>query len=532
MKMMQKITTIALVLQIAGATLLKSADEVAAIAAPRDPEAYVSKWKKFPGASMFVNATLKTSIAVSPDGSYLAAERTGKNSGGNRIQTLGLWDTFTWKQMPAIESTGKTGVTDLTFSPMIDGSNSKGYYLAADYVRGDCRVWKSGAWNLIHNFHNEREARSVFSHSFSRDGQRLALGLYDGTIEIRNMENGVLEHVLGEVGRKSINKVCFSPSSSYLASIDDSSSGIKIWNTDTGELVKTVNEPSRQYHVASIVFSPDGRYLAAGGTDGVYLYSAAQGEWRIKGLLRGRPDTYAGRSYIGKHYVGNVIFSADGNCVALHQGSFVCLLYKKDEGTWEYTYEIESNSERNGIAFSLDHHYLATTSPNKGLTIWNLDLIKKRLAKADSLIGSILDEGRGSDEVTKEIITSPDSVSLLRDFLIKAQMKGQRDPKEEERRRRLDVCNSPEYKSVISAIITNDELGGFLDGGPIKARLAAKLIKPEERESAHWLSSKIKGVGSRAISERVKSEQLKPKQGYLEGLWKWGSKPVPTEAGE
>jgi hypothetical protein len=161
-----------------------------------------------------------------------------------------------------------------------------------------------------------------------------------------------------------------------------------------------------------------------------------------------------------------------------------------------------------------------------------LDLIKKRLAKADSLIGSILDEGRGSDEVTKEIITSPDSVSLLRDFLIKAQMKGQRDPKEEERRRRLDVCNSPEYKSVISAIITNDELGGFLDGGPIKARLAAKLIKPEERESAHWLSSKIKGVGSRAISERVKSEQLKPKQGYLEGLWKWGSKPVPTEAGE
>ncbi|NIA10854.1 MAG: hypothetical protein GWP10_14285, partial [Nitrospiraceae bacterium] len=102
------------------------------------------------------------------------------------------------------------------------------------------------------------------SVSFSPDGTLLASASYDDTVKLWNVNTGELVRTL-QANSYYVKSVSFSPDGTLLASgsWDDT---IKLWNVNTGEPVRTLEGQSSG--VNSVSFSPDGTLLASGSWDG------------------------------------------------------------------------------------------------------------------------------------------------------------------------------------------------------------------------------------------------------------------------
>ncbi len=198
------------------------------------------------------------SVTFSPDGSTLAIRGTDG--------TLGLWDTETWEQKATL-----TGHTDkiggVTFSP--DGTTLAAVsrdktLLLWDAVTGEHKATLAG--------HTKR----VQSVSFSPDGKTLASGSEDGTVQLWDTETGKPKGIfttneeqepIFNLPVEEIYSVVFSPDGKTLAS--GSSDGVRLWDTETGEQKQWFT--GHISSVKSVAFSPDGKLLASGSRDGTVL---------------------------------------------------------------------------------------------------------------------------------------------------------------------------------------------------------------------------------------------------------------------
>lgn len=104
---------------------------------------------------------------------------------------------------------------------------------------------------------------NVYSVAISPDGQTLASCGDDKTIKIWNLNTGELLRTF--TGHSDIVwSVTFSPDGQILASCSEDKT-LKIWKLDTGELLHTLLGHSEG--VVSITFSPDGKILVSGSGD-------------------------------------------------------------------------------------------------------------------------------------------------------------------------------------------------------------------------------------------------------------------------
>ena len=97
-----------------------------------------------------------------------------------------------------------------------------------------------------------------------------------------NMESWSMCSLFKLTGHSSVvRSVVFSPNGEYLASgsLDKT---IGVWRVSSGERIKTLTGHSRE--VLSVVFSPNGEYLASGSEDNtIGVWRVSSGE-RIKTL--------------------------------------------------------------------------------------------------------------------------------------------------------------------------------------------------------------------------------------------------------
>ena len=91
--------------------------------------------------------------------------------------------------------------------------------------------------------------------------------------------------------------IIFYPNGKYLAS-GSSNKTIGLWRVSSGKLIKTFIGHSS--HVCSVIFSPDGKYLASGSADKTI------GLWKVSS--REPIKTLTGHF----DYVRSVVFSSDG----------------------------------------------------------------------------------------------------------------------------------------------------------------------------------------------------------------------------
>lgn len=184
------------------------------------------------------------SLAFSPDGRRLATGLAAK-------PWVKLWDAATGQELLAFNGTVGL-VRSVAFSP--DGTR-----LAAGSNDHTARLWDANTGRELASFKGHTsEIRSV---AWSPDGKRLATGGADRTAKLWDSATGEeLATIRGHFGE--LWSVAFSPDGKELATCSDDFT-VKLWDVATTLELTTLKTNLR---IGSVVFSPDGRTFATGGS--------------------------------------------------------------------------------------------------------------------------------------------------------------------------------------------------------------------------------------------------------------------------
>lgn len=188
---------------------------------------------------------LISSVALSPDGRYFA---TGQYD--NQLYIRNFTDETL---VQTLQGHSKT-ILALAFSP-------DGQWLASGGQDQSLHVWRVSDWQEVYVFKDMSTGLSgVF---FSPDSQHLFANTWDGSGAAWRMSDGSQEYTFSDLGGMD-QGLAISPTGEWLASA--AYTRLRIWKVDGGGLVSEI--PIEGNFLQTVVFSPDGAYLAVGEMDG------------------------------------------------------------------------------------------------------------------------------------------------------------------------------------------------------------------------------------------------------------------------
>ena len=230
----------------------------------------------------------------SRDGKLLA-------DGDSVLNRVYLWDTATGRRAATLTAPGSGGIDGMAFSP-------NGKLLAAGDSNMHVYVWDVGTGHLALTLADASIDGGV---AFSPDSKLLAAAGVTGHSGLTYLWNTATGHKLATLrdpGGQGVNAVAFSPNGKVLATGDSDGS---VYEFDTAtDLASTGWTPPGQHGpVNAVTFSPDGTLLAAADGNGhAYVWKASTG--KIVG-------SYAGT---GGWPVWAVAFSPNGQLLAIADG--------------------------------------------------------------------------------------------------------------------------------------------------------------------------------------------------------------------
>ncbi|MGO8926024.1 MAG: protein kinase domain-containing protein [Limisphaerales bacterium] len=291
--------------------------------------------------------------AFSPDGQRIVT--------GSSDQTAKVWDAANGNSLFTL--TGHNDqVFSVAFSPdskrIVTGSNDQ-----------TARVWEAanGRELLTLKGHNS----GIYSVAFSPpDGQQIVTGSDDGTAKVWDAANG--QETLTLRGHSNdIFSVAFSPDGQRILSGSWDGTA-KVWEaasskellTLTGhsiEIASAALSPYPKGHVArvfSAAFSPDGRQIVTGSSDGTAeVWDAASGRELFP--LKGHSE-----------WIISVAFSPDGQRIVTGSVDKTAKVWKAASGMELVTLKGHSDGI-NSAAFSPDGQRIVTGSADKTARVWD-----------------------------------------------------------------------------------------------------------------------------------------------------------------
>ena len=125
-----------------------------------------------------------------------------------------------------------------------------------------CGMWYTGA-----DIRTLTGGYRVTSASFSPDGNKIATGSRDNTVQLWDVDTGAEIRILtGHTGW--VNSVSFSPDGNTIAS-GSRDNTVRLWDVDTGAVIHALRHTD---DVNSVSFSPNGNTIASGSRDTVRLW--------------------------------------------------------------------------------------------------------------------------------------------------------------------------------------------------------------------------------------------------------------------
>ena len=237
-------------------------------------------------------------------------------------------------------------VYSVSFSP-------DGQVLASGGLDKTIKLWDVGSRREIATLKGHSDV--VYSVSFSPDGQVLASGGLDTTIKLWDV--GSRREIATLTGHSNtVLSVSFSPDGQVLAS-GSADETIKLWDVGSRREIATLKGHSS--YVYSVSFSPDGQVLASGSSDKTIKL------WDVGS--RREIATLTGHS----SYVYSVSFSPDGQVLA--SGSDDATIKLWDVGSRREIATLKGHSNYVvSVPFSPDGQVLASGSVDKTIKLWDV----------------------------------------------------------------------------------------------------------------------------------------------------------------
>ena len=191
---------------------------------------------------------------LSPDGKFLAI---GTESG-----EVSVWNVDTGELLKSYQHASRHGVSDITFS-------QEDHLLIISYP--------DQAWNVVFWEWETNQGPRIISldeglayiGAFSSDGRKLAIQTWKNEISshvgVWDTETRELDWISKNSDAAWISSVALHPTGGILAVGDRWIGTISLYDTNSGTLLETLNEPDRlpdyDISVDNIIFSHDGRYM-------------------------------------------------------------------------------------------------------------------------------------------------------------------------------------------------------------------------------------------------------------------------------
>lgn len=164
-------------------------------------------------------------------------------------------------------------VTSITWSP-------DGQYIASGSYDMTVQIWEAATGRLIFTYSGYKN--EVYTVAWSPDGKYIASGGMDHTVQVWPValfeSDGQLQKssIITYRGHSaSVQTVAWSPDSRYVASAADN---VRLWNGLTGKHIFTYTKHATSITsaVQAVAWSPNGKYIASGGMEGtVQVWNAS-----------------------------------------------------------------------------------------------------------------------------------------------------------------------------------------------------------------------------------------------------------------
>jgi WD40 repeat protein len=215
--------------------------------------------------------TFISSLALSPDGRVFAT-RSRSDPEGRQGAVIDLRDAATGGlRRPSLEYTEEYTLDNPGMAFSHDGK-----MLVSGHANRTIRLWdlETGQARTIEDPNGQ--AYDIRGVAISNDGTRIASACTDKNVRLWDVRAGHASHTFARFGEGIVSTVAFSPDGRYLAA--GGWDGAGLWDLTTREARELRGQTDAVARV--VAFSPDGSDLAVSSTNTIKLWKVETGEAR------------------------------------------------------------------------------------------------------------------------------------------------------------------------------------------------------------------------------------------------------------